>query len=289
MTRRAPALIGLLLSVVVLASCVVPPATRAASQRPSVANVSAGYVDYGPGLVGDLYLPRSGGNRGTIILVHGGAFLTGARGEMAAYGGPIFHQLDRGFSVLNIDYRLTTETENFFPAAVADVSTAVDWVRTQGPLYGLNPDTVIVAGHSAGATLAALIGLGANNPGSARGTTSPVDGWIGISGIYDLSGGGVAALQRMVWLGPDQSPATVAAASARTLVDRDDPPGYVVHGARDSIVPLAQSSDLVLSLAAVGLTPWYDVVTDPSCNDHVPTCAINTDYLDSWTDEIVNR
>lgn len=287
MIRRALLLIGLLLSATVLASCVVPPATRAASQRPAVANVSAGYVDYGPGLVGDLYLPRGGGNRGTIILVHGGGFITGARGEIAAYSEPIFHQLDRGFSVLNIDYRLTTDSTNFFPAAVADVSTAVDWVRRDGARYGLNPAKVIVAGHSAGATLAALIGLGANDPGSPRGTTSPVDGWIAISGIYDMRADGVAELQRRVWLGPDQSDAAISAASALTLVDGDDPPGYVVHGAKDPIVSVNQAKALFFATAAAGGSPWLDVVADSTCDGHVPTCAINTTYLDAWTDKVL--
>jgi hypothetical protein len=30
-----------------------------------------------------------------------------------------------------------------------------------------------------------------------------------------------------------------------------------------------------------------DLVTDPACDGHVPTCAINTPFLDLWIDQVV--
>ncbi len=289
-SRTAPRALALLVLVLGLSACVVvPPARHDPSPRRTAPDVSAGWVEYGPGLRADLYLPRVGGQRGTVVLVHGGAFVTGSRGDIPLYTEAIMRQLDRGFAVLSIDYRLTSGTTNLFPAAVADVSAAVDWVRREGAAYGAPTGTVVVAGHSAGATLAALIGVGANNPGPVRGWTSPVDGWIGISGTYDLHGQGIEALQRAVWLGPGAPPEVVGAASAIDQVDAQDPPAYLVHGERDSLVPVSQTQLMTLALTSAGANPWMDVVVDPACDEHVPTCAINRDYLDSWIDGVAAR
>ena len=248
--------------------------------------MSAGTVEYSPGLIADLYLPQAGGNKGVIVLVHAGGFYTGSRQQIAAYATPIMDQIDRGFAVLNIDYRLTSGNRNQFPAAVADVSAAIDWSRSIGPDYGMNPATVIVAGHSAGGTLAALIGLGANNPNSPRGKSSPVDGWIAISGIYDLRVPGVAQLQQRAWLGPNASAAAIQAASAVTLADAGDAPGYIAHGTQDPLVPVAQPFTLFVTTWLTGTNPWLDLVSSTDCNGHIPTCAMNTGYLNMWVDQI---
>ncbi|HTO01563.1 MAG TPA: alpha/beta hydrolase [Microthrixaceae bacterium] len=273
-----------------LTSCVVPPSprsdARALARGPRLADST---IEYAPGLKASLYKARSGGNRGVIVLVHAGGFYSGSRDDIGRYAHAILDQLDRGFAVLSVDYRLTSGTENLFPAALSDVSTAIDWVRSSGRSHGLNPGTVLVAGHSAGGTIAALIGLGANNPASPRGRTSPVDGWIAISGFYDLRQPGLTALQREVWLGSGASPETISAASAVTLVDAQDPPGYLIHGSADPWVPLAQAFSLGAATLATGNVAWMDVVSEPNCDGHVPTCAVNQGFLNTWVDNIVKR
>ena len=283
--RKSAAVAFVLGISLLLASCVVPSAARQSSRSSVSPFISAGTVEYSPGLLADLYLPRSGNNRGVIVLVHAGGFYTGSRHEIAAYATPIMDQLDRGFAVVNIDYRLTTASNNQFPAAVADVSAAIDWARSAGPNYGLNPATVLVAGHSAGGTLAALIGLGANNPGSSRGTTSSVDGWIAISGIYDMRTEGVAQLQQRAWLGADASPEAIQAASAVTLADAGDAPGYIVHGAQDPLVSVSQAFSLFITTWFTRRDPWLDVVSSADCNGHIPTCGMNTAFLNLWIDQ----
>ncbi len=273
---------------VLAVSCVVPPSPRsdaAALERgPRVADSS---IEYAPGLSGDVYKARSGGNRGVIILVHAGGFYSGSRSEVTLYTHSVMDQIERGFSVLSVDYRLSTGSTNLFPAALTDVSNAIRWVRDHGAENGLNPATVIVAGHSAGGTIAALIGLGANDPGSPRGQTPAVDGWIAISGFYDLRAGGLATLQRDVWLGAGANPDATNSASAVTLVDSADPPGYVVHGAKDPLVPLAQAVTLAARTLDVGRPAWLDIVSDPACDGHIPTCATNATFLNMWLDGLI--
>lgn len=288
-TPGIPILVALTLAAaaITVSSCVVPPSPRsdgaALARGPRVPDTT---IEYAEGLEASLYKARSGGNRGVIVLVHAGGFYSGSRTEVGLYVHPILDQLDRGFAVLSVDYRLTSGSTNLFPAALQDVSRAIDWVRLQGPANGLNPRTVLIAGHSAGGTIAALIGLGADNPGSLRGTTSAVDGWIAISGFYDLRVEGTAALQRDVWLGPGASTARINSASALTLVDAGDPPGYIIHGAKDPLVPLAQAFSLGAATLNTGRPAWLDVVSEPNCDGHIPTCAVNMSFLNAWVDDV---
>ncbi len=294
-TRMRPptalALVALMVSLAaMLSSCVVPPSPR--SDGPALARgprVPDATIKFSEGLDASLYKARAGGNKGVIVLVHAGGFYSGSRTEIGLYAHPILDQLDRGFAVLSVDYRLTSGSTNLFPAALEDVSNAIDWVHSHGPAHGLNPKTVLVAGHSSGGTIAALIGLGANNPGSPRGTTSAVDGWIAISGFYDLRAEGLASLQAAVWLGADPSAAKLDSASAVTLVDAFDPPGYLIQGGRDPLVPPAQALSLGAATLGVGNPAWLDIVSDPSCDGHVPTCAVNMAFLNAWVDNVAGR
>ena len=74
--------------------------------------------------------------------------------------------------------------------ALDDVSLAIDWVRAQGATHGVDTRRVLVIGHSAGGSLAAMVGT---SPGlrTEFGTIPRVDRWVAISAmsIFDGSGG----------------------------------------------------------------------------------------------------
>lgn len=254
-------------------------------------------VAYGPDAaqVGDLYLPTDGGNRGVIVVVHGGAFAEGNRSHALDWYGPVMHQVERGFAVFNIDYRLTDGTRNVFPTGVRDVALAVEWVRSaEGAAHGIDAATVVLAGHSAGGTLAALAALAANGDEGPIGAGVDVDGWLSMSGIYDFAQASrpVADLGAF-WLGADRSgPGWLAAASPVSYLDPADPPGLIVHGDRDPIIPLAQVDLLVAAAARSGATERLrlDVVdTGGECRDHLPQCGMNAAHLDGWIDDVVER
>ncbi len=109
----------------------------------------------------DLYLPEEGdGPFPTIVFFHGGAFWGGDKRDfqcLYALGG-IF----RGYAVASVDYRLADEA--VFPAAVRDCKTAVRFLRANAGKYLLDPERFAVMGDSAGAYMAAMVGLSAGNP-----------------------------------------------------------------------------------------------------------------------------
>ena len=257
-------------------------------------HLNVSYNHAHPDTAGDIYLPKKGGNRGVIILLHGGGFYSNnapqARKDMADSTGLIMRQTHRGFSVFNISYR-GIEDGAPFPAALRDVDNAVNWVRAHGRGRGMNPDTIIVAGGSAGGTLAALSGTASNsNPKGAAGRSARVDGWISMAGIMD----GRGEQHVRAWLGPNaKHTAWFGAASPVDHLDPNDPPGYVIHGDADDIVPVQNLDRMVDKGRDAGITDrlhWDKVTTgDRGCRWHFPQCGANANELDRWLDRVVTR
>lgn len=277
------------------------PLKWAHSPAPTHVNVAYGS---GPRQVADVYLPTQGGNRGVIIAVHGGGFVDGSKDEVRDWFGSVMAQTHRGFAIVSVNYRLASGSTNVFPAAVRDVDQAVRWVRNQGAVYGLNADTVIVAGGSAGGTISALVGTGSNSaPGSALGRTEHVDGWVSYAGPMDFTTARADVVEiAKQWIGPRPDLAGwLAAASPVTHIDPLDPPGYIVHGDEDTVVPIQQFDRLIEVAASKGISKrLYTDRVDTGGNDtsrgqtipcrwHLPMCGANQASLNAWIDAVAAR
>lgn len=113
------------------------------------------YADDSPAQKLDVYLPESAESAPVIVVVHGGGFRFGD--ENMAILQPLFKAVERGYAVVSVDYRKSTEAP--FPAALADVKAAVRWVRANAALYGFDSDRIAIWGESAGAYLALMTAL----------------------------------------------------------------------------------------------------------------------------------
>jgi acetyl esterase len=99
----------------------------------------------------------------TILYFHGGGWVIGS---LEGYDLPCrFFAARTGCAVVAIDYRLAPEHR--FPAAVDDAVTAFRWLSTNAAGLGLDPARIVVAGDSAGGTLAAVVAQ------EMRGTPQP--------------------------------------------------------------------------------------------------------------------
>lgn len=113
------------------------------------------------GLAVDVFYPseKKTISRKTIILVHGGGWRSGSREMMY----PLAQRLAAlGYVCFVPEYRLSTEA--VYPAALHDLKACVRWVRQSADKYDLDTDGIVIAGHSAGGQLAALLGVTNDQP-----------------------------------------------------------------------------------------------------------------------------
>lgn len=140
----------------------------------------------------DLYLPEVAGAP-VVLFVHGGGWRVGDRAVFCPTWRdwspqPFARLVEAGFAVASVDYRLSGEA--LFPAQLDDVMAALHWLRIRSQELGIDTGRVVAWGESAGAHLAALLGL----------TESPavvgVVDWYGPTDLLTMAAGADASDSR---------------------------------------------------------------------------------------------
>ncbi|GAB2676159.1 alpha/beta hydrolase [Nocardia goodfellowii] len=109
-----------------------------------------------------LYRPAAGGSALPLIIAfHGGGFISGTPAQDDWLLSHLAARLPA--VVASVDYRLAPEHPA--PAQVADAYDATTSLVEQAARWGGDPDQVVVLGSSAGATLAALTAISAQDLG----------------------------------------------------------------------------------------------------------------------------
>ncbi|MEO6263822.1 MAG: alpha/beta hydrolase, partial [Luteimonas sp.] len=139
------------------------------------------------GLALDIYRPRGNGdarNAPTVVFFHGGNWKRGSREQYRFVG----HRLaENGILAIVADYR--TFPAAGFPAFMDDAADAVAWVHAHADEYGGDPQRLFIAGHSAGAQIAGLLGTDARYLSTRGLKPMQLAGVIGLSGPYDFNVG----------------------------------------------------------------------------------------------------
>src|SRR5436190_21153917 len=101
----------------------------------------------------DLFRPNGNGPFPAVIVVHGGAWITGNH----AMENPFAIELaGRGYVAATVEYRLSNEAK--YPAAIHDLKASVRWLRAHAARYQIDPTRIAAVGVSAGGHLVALLG-----------------------------------------------------------------------------------------------------------------------------------
>ncbi len=107
------------------------------------------YGPYGKENLLDIYVEKSvSGLQPTIVNIHGGGWVYGSKDIYQFY---CMSLAERGFTVVNINYRLAPETR--FPGAVEDINRALAFIEEKGRDYFIDKDRLILIGDSAGGQL----------------------------------------------------------------------------------------------------------------------------------------
>lgn len=137
-------------------------------------------VPYGGGPAGnlclDLYLPNGNGPFPALICLHGGAWLRGSQRQYKSWGPWL---AKRGYAVVAVDYRLSSQVSPAWPGVWEDVCRALDWLIAHAPALNIDTGRLGTIGDSAGAHMAAMLSL-------HESTANRIRAVVGVYGIYDL-------------------------------------------------------------------------------------------------------
>jgi acetyl esterase/lipase len=184
-----------------------------------------------PKQFGDLRLPAIDRLLPLAVVVHGGGWkaiynLIHAGHLCVALG-------EAGIATWNVEYRSVGDPEGPWPGAGDDVAAAAAFANDLTERYSLDPDRIVLVGHSAGGHLALW---------AAKRAQVPVVALAAVSDLRESAErvGPEGAVATFLGGMPDDVPDRYAAASPRELL----PLGVrqiLVHGDADADVPYAQS------------------------------------------------
>jgi acetyl esterase/lipase len=197
-------------------------------------------IAYGP-IAGshtlDVYCPRSKESSSpTMVYFHPGGFFSGGKSrESSLLAGRL---VSRGWVYVSANYRLGTSGE--FPNHLIDAKRVIAWLRAHAAELGADPHMMFLAGGSAGAHIAAMCALTANDPmfqpGFESADTSITAG-IGLYGFY----------------GP--APTSSLASAPADYLRADAAPFFAIHGDRDPMVSNEGARRFVDDLSRTSTSP----------------------------------
>ncbi|MEV4603213.1 alpha/beta hydrolase [Amycolatopsis sp. NPDC049253] len=174
-------------------------------------------VAYGPepSQVGELYLPEGEGPFPVVVVVHGGYWT--ALWDRRQITDVVDDFLGRGYAVWNIEYRRIGEPGGGWPGTFLDIAAAVDAVDGMDP--ALDPNRIVVVGHSAGGHLTTWAAHRGALPAEAPGANPKVTplGIVSLAGALDLKTGDATGFGTVL-ADPDAEPPKDAPEAARPEV-----------------------------------------------------------------------
>jgi acetyl esterase/lipase len=202
-------------------------------------------------------VPKSGRAPVLVQIPGGGWAINGKRGQAYPLMG---RMVELGWICVSIDY--SKSPRKAWPAHIIDVKRALSWVRDNIASYGGDPDFIAVTGGSAGAHLASLAALTANEeqlqPGFEDADTT-VHAVAPYYGVYDLTD--VEKMHEMMLPFLEHfvmqaryadDPQLFESASPIAHAHREAPPFFVLHGENDSVIPSVQAQAFCAALRDAG-------------------------------------
>lgn len=188
----------------------------------------------------DVYRPQGASGRAAPVVVffYGGSWERGTREQYRFVGRRL---AANGILAIVADYR--TYPRAGFPAFMDEAAKAVAWSRDNAARLGGDSDRLFLAGHSAGAQIAALLGTDSRYLKQYGMAPDELAGVIGLSGPYDFE----ISKRLQPIFGP---PAQWHLAQAVNFVDGAEPPFLLLHGTSDQVVESADSVELASKLRA---------------------------------------
>lgn len=217
-------------------------------------------------LEADIFLPPiNRKDRPAIIFVHGGGWIEGDRTQLKGYG-ILLARL--GFVCMCCSYRLSDEA--IWPAQIQDVNCAIRYFRANSKDLGVDSSRIGVSGNSAGAHLALMAaateydeifeGEGGNNQVSSL--VKAVCAVYPPTAIRNLENINSLENAFLKLMGKDAEQSDYDKASPMNYVTHDFPPCMLIHGSRDKVVGLKDSTNFYEKLIEMNRPSELHIFSD---------------------------
>ena len=165
---------------------------------------------------------------------------------------------NKGYAVASIDYRLAPIYK--WPAQKEDVSLALEYLKTNAEMLGIDPTKFVLLGRSAGAQIASSVAYTLEDQ-SIRGVISlygPQDmkfAWdhASSSDVLDT----YSLFKDYIGGSPSEFPNEYKQTSAIMNISAKSPPTLLIHGNLDTLVWYKQSDRMNISLTKANVPHYY--------------------------------
>ena len=224
----------------------------------------------GKPILSDLYVPKGEGPFPAVLVVHGGAWRSGNKMQLATFAERL---AQNGYTAVAISYRLAPEF--VFPAQIEDCKSAVRFMRKNAAKYKIDSNRMGAMGYSAGGHLVALLGTtdatcGLEGP-DADGTDTRLQCIVAGGAPCDFCTLPEDGEMLAFWLGGTRhnKQQVYEQASPLSYVTKDDPPIFFFHGGKDNLVVFDTMGPktTIARLNELGVTNQVCIIKGA---DHVP-------------------
>jgi len=197
----------------------------------------------------DVYMPEGAEDVPVMVFFHGGALVGGQKDDGEALARRLTAM---GIGVVSATYRMSPEVSH--PVHTQDAARAVAWVSENIAAHGGDPGRLVLAGHSAGAYLAALLALDAGYLEAVGVDRGQVAGTVLVSPFLYVEETAPDRIARnpvyeTIW-GTDPDAWLAASVSPHIGPDRDDI--LMIYADGDDDWRKAQNEALAAALQAAG-------------------------------------
>jgi acetyl esterase/lipase len=191
----------------------------------------------------DIYAPADAhATSPVLIFFYGGSWQMGERADYRFVAATLARA---GIIVAVPDYRLHPETA--FPGFIEDGALATAWMARHAGRFGADGQNIFLAGHSAGAYIALMLGLDPQWLRAAGYERKNLAGLIGISGPYDFLPIKAADIKAVFAPAAD-----LAQTQPINFANDEAPPALLVTGGADTTVLPRNSTAVAARLRAAG-------------------------------------
>ncbi|MGD0999735.1 MAG: alpha/beta hydrolase [Candidatus Brocadiia bacterium] len=187
-----------------------------------------------------------------LLQIHGGGWSGGSHKTTMTY--KVFAQ--HGYFGASIEYRLASKDARW-PAQIEDCKLAVRWIRANAEKYHINPNAIGVLGGSAGGHLVACLGVlddpALEGSGGYPGVSSKVQAVVDVNGPTNLVPKDKSRVLPLFAGSAEAMPDAYRQSSPILHIHPNAPPFFIIHGDKDEMVPVEQSTSFAEALKNAGV------------------------------------